>query len=432
VDVTVDDPYPTVTYKLRAKPRPDGEVWSGAIQALFSVDGQTMGMAVRSIAVVGSAELLGTATPPAQDPTTVVGVPTEPNPADLTVRILLADSESEGRLLWTFENAHGFPVPDERVVTDIGDKPEAFTKQLVSGISDHRNQAGLVPFLQGIGETVAEQAPPEFFDLLTAIAHKVRGAPTLLLLSEEPYVPWELMVLDPPIDRSAPPFLAAQVEMGRWVLGQRRPKLPPPILVDVKAMAVVSGKYDDAAWQLAEAEEEATEMHQQFGAKKVDAIAADVFACLGGRPPAEVLHFALHGVYSPEDDLDGLILVDGTKLDPYTVRGTDMSESPFVFLNACQVGCGDKILGDYAGLAEAFLHAGASGAVAPLWSVDDAAAKDLALRFYERVIRKGDTPAEVLRDERRSYAEPGHDGSATCLAYQLFGHPAMVLRTKHR
>ena len=77
-------------------------------------------------------------------------------------------------------------------------------------------------------------------------------------------------------------------------------------------------------------------------------------------------------------------------------------------------------------MAEAFLHAGAAAVIAPLWSIDDAAAKELALRFYKRVFEDGVTPAAVLRDERSAYAGPGGDGAATRLAYQYFGHPGLV------
>jgi CHAT domain-containing protein len=140
------------------------------------------------------------------------------------------------------------------------------------------------------------------------------------------------------------------------------------------------------------------------------------------------LHFALHGTYAPEGMLEGLLLVDGERLDPMVVKGCAFARAPFVFLNACQVGSGNEVLGDYAGLAEAFLHAGAAAVIAPLWSIDDVAAKQLALRFYTRVLTEGAPPAAVLRDERRAYAGPDGDGAATRLAYQYFGHPALLLR----
>ena len=211
------------------------------------------------------------------------------------------------------------------------------------------------------------------------------------------------------------------------MFGSRRPALPPPLAVDAREIAVVSGVYPDTAWRLVDAEEEAATLVELWHATSVDAAATTIIECLKGQPPADVLHFAVHGTYAPEGVLEGLILVDGERLDPMVVKGCALDRAPFVFLNACQVGSSNEVLGDYSGLAEAFLHAGAAAVIAPLWSIDDVAAKELALRFYGRVFRDGAPPAAVLRDERCAFAGPEGDGAATRLAYQYFGHPALVL-----
>jgi CHAT domain-containing protein len=79
-------------------------------------------------------------------------------------------------------------------------------------------------------------------------------------------------------------------------------------------------------------------------------------------------------------------------------------------------------------MAEAFLHAGASAVIAPLWSIDDKAAKTLALSFYESASgANAKAPAEILRQERARLDERSlRDDSPPpliCLSYQFFGHP---------
>ncbi len=134
----------------------------------------------------------------------------------------------------------------------------------------------------------------------------------------------------------------------------------------------------------------------------MNALSATVIDCLKGHPPADVLHFAVHGTYAPEGVLEGLILIDGERLDPMVVKGCAFARAPFVFLNACQVGSGNEVLGDYSGMAEAFLHAGAAAVVAPLWSIDDVAAKELALRFYTAGLRRRrDAGVRVARGTQR-------------------------------
>jgi CHAT domain-containing protein len=80
-------------------------------------------------------------------------------------------------------------------------------------------------------------------------------------------------------------------------------------------------------------------------------------------------------------------------------------------------------LGDYAGMAVAFLRAGASAVIAPLWSIDDESASRVALSFYDRAISESrEAPAEVLREVRREYLNDR--AASTPLAYQFFGHPS--------
>ncbi|MEO6397476.1 MAG: CHAT domain-containing protein, partial [Tepidiformaceae bacterium] len=430
--VTTDTPYPSIRLHLTPDLQ-ERHVVAGAVQAVYSVNGHTMGLAVRSVAVVRSAALAEATVPPTVANEGVeIAIPVAATAADLTVRIQKAASTSGGKLMWTFDSPHKqLDLPDETVVTDIGDEPESFVRQLITGISVHEGNPGLHAYLTGVGLTIADQMPVEFWALLRAVATLVAAEsrpPTIFLLSEEPYVPWELAIVDEPLGTEAVDsrFLGAQASVGRWVLAERRPKLPAPLEVSVGRMAVVSGVYDQPGWdRLLDAEAEAAELCQRYGGSAVTAEPRAVLRCLGGDPVADLLHFSVHGVYDPRSTTDGLVLVDGSSLDPFQVKGLALKSSPFVFLNACQVGAGSKLLGDYAGMAEAFLYAGASGVIAPLWSINDALARGVASRFYEKAFA-GSPPAEVMRAERGGFGEDSP--SATALAYLYYGHPSLRLR----
>ena len=138
-------------------------------------------------------------------------------------------------------------------------------------------------------------------------------------------------------------------------------------------------------------------------------------------PPADLLHIALHGVYDAVSPVDGLIMASGGPLTANAIRGADATRTPFVFLNACQVGTGKQVLGTYAGIPAAFVYGKARGVVAPLWSIQDKIAREIALRFYEGLSRN-ETPASLLRAERTRFA--GDDASPTYLAYVYFGNPS--------
>jgi hypothetical protein len=319
-------------------------------------------------------------------------------------------------------------TPDAALPVDIGDEPAADLQHISGEMQAVEGKATQFAAMRGIGLTIADRMPLEFWDVLRKVAalHPKR-APSILFLSAEPYVPWELALVDPPLDPTLPPFLSAQATVGRWVLGQRRPPLPPPMTLTVHGLAAVSGVYELPGWQrLLAAEAEAADLVAAHRATPVDATTAGVLGLLHGTPPADVIHFAVHGSYGAAPGADGLILVDGSTLDPIVVLGTPLHGHPFVFLNACQVAQGDQLLGDQAGLAAAFLSAGASAVIAPLWSIDDQLARQISARFYERAL-KGDPPAEIMRTERAAFLDDPKTVSSTYMAYQYFGHPGLRL-----
>jgi hypothetical protein len=424
--VTAAAAYPYVVFNLVAPASPDPDN-PQAINVLYSVDSQTMGLGTRCVRVVGSIAELG-APHPAPLPATTgsLGVPVSDEPPDLTIRIL--HGNETGRLLWSFESPHASVLEEGRC--SIGAEPDAFVRTVISTITAHEGRPTLALGLHGIGLTIAAKVPAEMWTALsTVIAAIAPRRPTVLLLSEEAYVPWELASMPVPIDAATLGFLGAQVTIGRWVLATDRPPMPPPRLIHVDGMIVVSGRYEMPGWsRLEHAEAEAAALVQRYHAVEVDAVTDKIVGCLLGNPAADVLHFSLHGKYDPGTAKQGLVLVDGEVIDPLVVKGGSLAEAPLVFLNACQVGAGQETLGDYAGLAESFLFAGASAVVAPLWSIDDGVASDLAERFYTRAFA-GDSVAEIVRAERAAFGTGDNPNSSTLVAFQFFGHPAMRLES---
>jgi CHAT domain len=424
--VSVTEPNPYVVFSLVAPTAPDPDHLH-AVNVLYSVDSQTMGLGTRCVRVVGSAAERDTAqASPAPATATVgsLGLPVADLPPDLTVRILRGNEP--GRLMWSFESPHLALVAEGR--SSIGEDPDAFARTVISTIAAHEGRPTLALGLHGIGLTIAAKVPPEMWGALSAVTTAVAPRrPTVLLLSEEAYVPWELASMPVPIDVSTAGFLGAQTTIGRWVLAADRPSLPPPRLVHVDGMIVISGRYEMPGWsRLEHAEAEAATLVERYHAVEVDAVTDKVVGCLLGDPAADVLHFSLHGKYDPGTAKQGLILIDGEVIDPLVVKGGSLAEAPLVFLNACQVGTGQETLGDYAGLAESFLFAGASAVVAPLWSIDDGAASALAERFYARAFA-GEPIAEIVRAERAAFGTGDSSNSSTLVAFQFFGHPVMHL-----
>ena len=88
------------------------------------------------------------------------------------------------------------------------------------------------------------------------------------LLTEKPYIPWELAGR-PAVHPQRPPFLGAQAVVGRWTVTRRL--FPPPLHLDVRSMAVISALRPGPGWQrLVQAEREAADLGKEYDAAQVD------------------------------------------------------------------------------------------------------------------------------------------------------------------
>ena len=355
---------------------------------------------------------------------------------------------------------------DSPAKSDIGQEPKAFATAIVRKLFVQDDQARRLPAAPGHRQDDRGPDPAEVRTALKTANAAVAPRPLdILLLTEEPYVPWELAWIDQPFDKTAPPYLGAQANVGRWVLDGGATPTDPPRQVDAATMAVVWGVYHSASLPpLAAAEAEAKKIQKLYGATSIDA-AGPRLRLLGGVPPADILHFAVHGRYDPLGAGDGIYLVEGPPIDPFQIRGSDLSKPGTVRLpqrmpGRQRAGAPRQLRRD----RPAFLQVGASAVVAPLWSIDDEIAQQIALEFYHQALAPADAKAEAKADGHAGGdATPGATGdapaadagravttdrpavadllrraraglvqnaaaqSSTYLAYQFYGHPSLRL-----
>lgn len=254
---------------------------------------------------------------------------------------------------------------------------------------------------------------------------RIRGkVHTLEIVSDEPWIPWELV--RPFGDGVDDDFLCLQYDFSRWVSGGTGPAAE--IAVDSLAciaptdsgldwvqkeqafVRALAGRYDLADRSPAEA---------QRGLVK---------ALLAGQEGVRLWHFACHGDYDRRSpDNSPLFLQDGYPLRPHDLVGPAQehlrADRPLVFLNACRAGQSGLSLTGLGGWAKVLVQDCRVGAlIAPLWSVDDAAAYTFAQTFYQATQQPGMTLAAALRLARQATRQ-AYPGDPTCLAYSLYAHP---------
>lgn len=353
---------------------------------------------------------------------------------DLTVRIVQPYGPDSGVLLWLLElstrcrRLPGLPGM-LRGQLDMGTRPATFVRSmytLFETIQKEQLQKGQhVRAINGFGEKLYDQSPENFKLTYEALRKNLGEAFCIQFITDEPYVPWELMK-PPGVPGKAGQVLAATHPIGRWISAYESTmpyKLPTGQIVTV-APDYAGRKFKGLpVRQLPQALAESQMLVDDFHATRVPGDVTSVLDLLekDSLGPVAVLHFAGHGTFDDNAAETSRILLQDGDVQVIEIRREEVRlgklYGTLVFLNACQVGAAASVLGSMGGWAEAFLREGFSAFVAPLWSVNDDDAKDTVARFFTEVVAKKRPPAEALQVIRATYG----DRSPTYMSYLYYG-----------
>jgi hypothetical protein len=258
---------------------------------------------------------------------------------------------------------------------------------------------------------------------------------SIVIVSTEPFLPWELLHLHEP-GKGLPPDVRFLAQMGvvRWLFGAYPPM---KLLLRDEHVRYVIPNYPVEKYVLKNAETERQYLERKFKATAVTPQLAEVRKELQTPGAFDALHFSCHGS-NDTNAADAQLMLEGRLENgiyyPALLKATVVKafgsfaqdgSHPIVVLNACQVGESRNVLTSLGGFAEAFLSQGAGAFVAPLWSVGDAEASVFSINFYER-LRAGDTLSEAAIAARDAARQPQPDGTpadASWISYTVYGHP---------
>lgn len=377
----------------------------------------------------------------------------QPSPPDLTIELVKpGDNAANGVFTCWLRSPHQLSVSSGPYNINLGEDAETFAKGIVDGMRESAGEPIIDNVLQGFGGLIADQLPAEAMTAIVDVAKIAAPAPpSVLIISADQYVPWELAQMPQPLDLTRPPYLGAQVLLGRWLQdrsprslpdGYTRPPVNPPDTMTVRHMAVMTGQYrmDSGLQSLPEAEKEAQSITTTYNAvplpasrpalkSLLDAALEHESVRIGG---ADAVHFAGHGEFDPaRADSSVLLLNDGRPLGSIVFRSAKYGgqQQPLFFLNACMIGIGGQMLGDMGGFPGNCLKGGFGGLLGALWEVDDVAASEVALEFWNRALPAsgpGEPVGAILRDLRGKYQAASPE--STYLSYVYYGHPGLTLR----
>lgn len=244
---------------------------------------------------------------------------------------------------------------------------------------------------------------------------------TLLILSDEPWIPWEMLY---PFDdtHGADDFLAGAWHLSRWQAGQGlNPRL------NVQAVQLIAPTLD-----LTFVQEEQDYFEGIPAADQPVTIAQPItnrsrFLAQIAQGDVQLLHFATHANFVGENaDRSPIHLEMGETITPVDLsRPATVGirrERPVVFLNACHGGRLEFTLTGMGGWAERMVkQAAATAFVGAYWEINDRLASLFARTFYDE-LRRGATLAAAFQTARKTIREAA-PANPTWLAYTLYGDP---------
>lgn len=295
-------------------------------------------------------------------------------------------------------------------------------QRFFAGSASHAQRAAS---LRGAGFDFFEAAPRCFHELFWEMVDAGRPPRSVLIVSEERAIPWELMIPrrpdGPTLGAGATP-LGVLCAVGRW---HKDVHTSPRQLVGLRNSIVVAPRYDVRHY-LRMSESESSTVLNHYPGNRFDPATFDNLESFFNSHQASLLHVVAHGAADQDGVqaifLEGQEILDAQQLPATALASMCRSARPFVFLNACEVGLPVPGLVSVESFAKSFIEEGASCVIAPLWSVDDQVAHEYAGAFYKEISGDPSIPfADVVRRLRSRAYEP--NGEDTFAAYCFYGDP---------
>jgi hypothetical protein len=287
--------------------------------------------------------------------------------------------------------------------------------------------------IKKLGQNLWKLLIPDELKALYAGERAAWAGKTLLIQSDEPHLPWELVW---PYDAAGrwqddAPWCSTLL-MTRWLRkdGRGNGNETPPGALSLGRLAVLAPTYSllanlEGAQQEQQALLELAVRYDLRNVSPAEPTWGKVLDLLESRG-YDWIHAAAHGNFyaAAPDGESALWLARDRALRPDAIVGPEIEDylaraRPGFFFNACQVGRQGWTLTRIGGWANRLVSAGAGAFVGPLWEVVDSSALTFARAFYTALL-SNETVAQATRQARLAARAAG---DPTWLAYSVYAHP---------
>jgi CHAT domain len=361
-------------------------------------------------------ELEGEVVLPNADTVPFVVADTQGIPADIRVEVLRGKANNGKDFNLRCYTQQGKWEGDWNLPTVSKELVNTYMKNFMADKGEAR-----IASLEGAGMDFWDALPDDKLrELLWEALEK--GAHTMSVISEEPYIPWELIVPYREVQNPRKP-LGIELQIGRWITGNYQAARQK---ISLKSGYIICPKTSG----LAAAAQEVTFLTQQLQPQfnPVDEVVPASFSGVNkslSAGPRNVIHFMCHGKTAA---LQTLELDSPDTLNCSQVRRLQgfiaaFKDGPLAFLNACEVGGQVLALDGVGGFANSFIQLGASAVIAPLWAVQDKVALDVTQTFYPQAFKGVPFAAAMKQIRAKAYAQAIDSYAAYC----FYGDPMASL-----
>lgn len=285
--------------------------------------------------------------------------------------------------------------------------------------------------LKLFGQNLWHELVPDDFKSVYARERAKWHNKSLLIVSDEPYIPWELIWPYGDDWQDDAPWCIT-MQLTRWLRRdfQGNGHEAAPHLLPFRALACLAPVYAGKA-KLDNAQEEARYLHDLLQEHNLTDLTPPKFTWNNVMDLLEAktydwLHVAAHGSFSPKapNDDSAIWLQDQHPLTPGDFVGPSIQSHirmrrPGFVLNACHSGRESWAITSIGGWANRLISFGAGLFLGPLWTVADKPALKFTQTFYECLL-DGETVAQAVRESRLAARR---DGDPSWLAYSVYAHP---------
>jgi hypothetical protein len=266
-----------------------------------------------------------------------------------------------------------------------------------------------------------EKLRQEYWKLL-ALRDKIRKdenrTMSLLITSDEPWVPWEMVKPYEDDDHNSD-FLAGAFQLSRWLAGRG-----PMDKLNIDAVQLIAPSLD---LDFVKDEQRYFESLAQSGIQVGKTIVTHRdFLDVARRGGIQLLHFATHGDFNVEQVNESPIRLQDKDLLPrdlnkMVAKGL-LRDHPIVFFNTCHAGRLGFDLTKPGGWAQRMVDEfGVTAFIGSHWAISDELASIFSQVFYNH-LRQGSTLGEAFHLARQAIRQE-QPANPTWLAYALYGDP---------